>query len=101
MVRLCLMSAGPRSSGQLTAQIETLTAAQALDGLAKRSFTSVDLVRTYLRRIEEVNGHFRAVSETNHRALDDAAASDAARAAGHHLGPLAGLPVLIKVRTAR
>ena len=79
-------------------QITRLTVAEARAGLAKGSFTSVDLVKTYLARIAEVNDELRAVIEANHRALDEAAAADAARGAGCEAGPLAGLPVLIKVR---
>lgn len=58
--------------------------------------TSVDLVLTFLERIKEVNGVFRAVSEINPDALDIAHALDEERRAGCVRGPLHGVPILVK-----
>nr|CDP31377.1 Putative Glutamyl-tRNA(Gln) amidotransferase subunit A [Podospora anserina S mat+] len=66
------------------------------EGLSRGLFTSVDLVKAYLARIEQVNPLLRAVNEVNPDALDIAAELDAMRANGTTLGPLHGIPILIK-----
>ncbi|KAG9838751.1 amidase, partial [Aureobasidium melanogenum] len=59
-------------------------------------FTSVDLVKAYSARIMEMNSTLRMVTEINPDALAIAAELDAMRANGTILGPLHGLPILIK-----
>lgn len=49
-----------------------------------------------MARIEQVNPLLRAVNEVNPDALDIAAELDAMRANGTTLGPLHGIPILIK-----
>ena len=58
--------------------------------------TSVDLVRAYILRIEQLNPKLGAVIALNPKALEAAKAADADRAAGKAAGPLAGVPILIK-----
>lgn len=62
--------------------------------------TSRQLVATYLARVAALNHrgpHLGAVISTNPAAaFAAAAAADRARAAGRRLGPLAGIPVLVK-----
>ncbi|CAD0115523.1 unnamed protein product [Aureobasidium uvarum] len=65
-------------------------------GLEAGRFTSVDLVKAYSARIMEVNSTLRMVTEINPDALAIAAELDAMRANGTILGPLHGLPILIK-----
>ena len=71
-------------------------------GLDSGDFTSADLVTAYLARIGEVNGQLSAVTEINPDALALAAEADAQRrrsdgaAAAASLGPLHGIPVLLK-----
>ncbi|KAM7194062.1 amidase [Naviculisporaceae sp. PSN 640] len=65
-------------------------------GLESGLFTSVDLVNAYIARIEEVNPILKAVTEINPDAFSVAAELDAARASGTILGPLHGIPILIK-----
>lgn len=66
-------------------------------GLANGQFTSVDLVTAYIRRINEVNGRLHAVNEINPDALGIAAELDLARMSGKsNIGPLHGIPILIK-----
>ncbi len=64
--------------------------------LASGRTTSVELVRAYEARIARLNPKLHAVIAVNPDALKIAAASDAARKAGKPLGPLAGIPVIIK-----
>jgi amidase len=65
------------------------------DLLAGRT-SSVALVRWYEDRIARLNPALHAVIAVNPKALADARAADAARAAHAPQGPLAGLPLLIK-----
>ncbi|MEZ5955054.1 MAG: amidase [Hyphomonas sp.] len=61
--------------------------------------TSVELTQAYLDRItvlDRQGPHLQAVIATNAHALTDAAASDARRADGKALGPLDGVPILLK-----
>jgi len=64
--------------------------------MAAGTLTSAELVRLYLERIERHNPALGAVISVSRDAADQAAAADEARAAGAELGPLAGIPVLIK-----
>ncbi|CDO76779.1 hypothetical protein BN946_scf184978.g8 [Trametes cinnabarina] len=69
------------------------------DGLQKGLFTSVDLVKAYFARIEEVNlqgPELRAVIETNPSALAQAAELDRERKKFGPRGPLHGIPILLK-----
>ncbi|KAK6331147.1 hypothetical protein TWF696_003216 [Orbilia brochopaga] len=59
-------------------------------------FTSVQLTKAYIARINEVNSTLHAVLELNPDALDIAASLDAERAKGKIRGPLHGVPILIK-----
>lgn len=58
--------------------------------------SSVDLVKTYIRRTHEVNDHLHAVSEINPDAISIASRLDWERAAGYLRGPLHGVPILLK-----
>ncbi|OCH91006.1 amidase signature enzyme [Obba rivulosa] len=68
-------------------------------GLDAGQFTSVDLVKAYFARIEEVNLQgpmLRAVIETNPSALTQAAALDQERKISGKRSALHGIPVLLK-----
>ncbi|KAI0672166.1 amidase signature enzyme [Trametes maxima] len=69
------------------------------EGLQKGLFTSVDLVKAYFARIEEVNLQgptLRAVIETNPSALAQAAALDRERQISGPRSALHGIPILLK-----
>lgn len=69
------------------------------DALADGRVTSVELVESYLRRIEayDRNGPvLNSVVVINPDALDDALASDQRRSRGETLGPLDGIPYTAK-----
>jgi aspartyl-tRNA(Asn)/glutamyl-tRNA(Gln) amidotransferase subunit A len=84
------------------------TAAGLSDALARREVSSVEVTRAYLERITAVDGDRDAAGVATgpgihaflhvsaEPALAEAAAVDAARAAGEELHPLAGVPVAIK-----
>ena len=58
--------------------------------------TAEALTRRYLARIRTINPDIRAVTQINPHAIEEAQGSDARRAGGHGLGPLEGIPVLVK-----
>lgn len=67
--------------------------------LASGELTSVDLTQAYLDRIAAIDNagpRLQAVLALNPDAMAQAAASDARRADGQALGPLDGIPVLLK-----
>jgi amidase len=64
--------------------------------MAAGALTSTALTRHFLDRIATVNPVLHAVIGVLPDALDQAAASDAAQAAGEPRGPLEGIPVLVK-----
>jgi amidase len=58
--------------------------------------TSVEITEAYIARIEALDGPLNGVIAVAPDALEQAAASDARRAAGEALGPLDGVPILLK-----
>ncbi len=89
---LCLMISAIACGRDLATE-----SASALSGdLAAHRVTSQQLVEGYEARIARLNAALHAVIALNPRAMAEARASDARRAAGHALGPLDGLPILVK-----
>ena len=64
--------------------------------LASGRTTSVAVTGAYIERIEAMDGPLNSVISVAPDALEQAAASDARRAAGRSLGPLDGVPILLK-----
>jgi len=77
----------------LSVATASLTRLQA--ALAEGQLTSVELTDFYLRRIDRLNPALHAVITVNPAAAEEAAASDAHRAAASPR-PLEGIPVLVK-----
>jgi aspartyl-tRNA(Asn)/glutamyl-tRNA(Gln) amidotransferase subunit A len=75
--------------------LTSLTLAEARDGLAKKSFTSVELTEAHVAAIEAARVLNAFVLETPDQARDMARAADAGIAKGEG-GPLAGIPLGIK-----
>ena len=73
-----------------------LTVEQVQHGFASGAFTCEQLVRACLDRIAEYDPHYNAIIFPNPSALDDAREIDRRRAAGEALGPLAGVPIVVK-----
>lgn len=86
----------------LAAQTPPRVEEQSIDALQAQiaqGSSSVAITQAYLARIaamDRTGPTLRAVIATNPEALDQAKASDARRKAGRPLGPLDGIPVLIK-----
>ncbi|HKT72454.1 MAG TPA: Asp-tRNA(Asn)/Glu-tRNA(Gln) amidotransferase subunit GatA [Steroidobacteraceae bacterium] len=78
----------------MTLHLKTLSQLRA--GLERKEFSSVELTRGLLERIEASQGRLNAlISITREQALEDAEAADRERAAGRS-GPLTGLPIVHK-----
>ncbi|MBN9007450.1 MAG: Asp-tRNA(Asn)/Glu-tRNA(Gln) amidotransferase subunit GatA [Rhizobiales bacterium] len=75
--------------------LTSLTLAEARDGLAKKSFTSLDLTDAHLAAMEQARALNAYVLETPDQARKMARAADARIAKGES-GPLNGLPLGIK-----
>src|ERR1700731_362402 len=75
--------------------LTSLTLAEARDGLAKKSFTSVELTAAHVAAIEAARVLNAFVLETPDQARDMAQAADARIAKGEG-APLAGIPLGIK-----
>ena len=73
------------------------SATDLLQGLARGEFSSVELLRHQLARVDAINPRLNAVVTLDaERALARAAEADAARAGGRSWGALHGLPMTIK-----
>ncbi|MGO3931253.1 Asp-tRNA(Asn)/Glu-tRNA(Gln) amidotransferase subunit GatA [Rhodopseudomonas pseudopalustris] len=75
--------------------LTSLTLAEARDGLARKSFTALELTEAHLAAIEAARGLNAFVLETPEQARKMAQAADAQIATGDG-GPLAGIPLGIK-----
>lgn len=79
------------------ANLDTLTAAQVAAGVAAGDFSATEVAKASLDAVESRDPAIQAFLEVSaDLALQTAAATDAARAAGKPLGPLAGVPVAFK-----
>ncbi|XVS62199.1 amidase family protein [Actinosynnema sp. CA-299493] len=76
--------------------LDAATIPELADRMQAGALTSVELTRAYLDRIATVDRQVRSVLVVNPEALDQAAESDRRRGRGQSLGPLDGIPVLVK-----
>jgi aspartyl-tRNA(Asn)/glutamyl-tRNA(Gln) amidotransferase subunit A len=77
--------------------LQRLTIHEAHELLKKREISSLELTRSVLKRIAEVDGRVRAcVTVVDDLALKQAEEVDNCIRAGQAIGPLAGIPALIK-----
>lgn len=80
-----------------TADLEARSLEELAAGLAAGEFSSEELTRHFLARIEALNPGLNAyVTVTEEEALEEARRADRARAAGEAAGPLAGIPIAHK-----
>ena len=79
------------------ANIDALSARQIAAGIAAGEFTAVEVAEASLAAVEAREPEVQAFLEVSSElALEAARATDAARAAGQPLGPMAGVPVAFK-----
>ena len=76
--------------------VEETPLAQISADLAAGKTTSVAVTKAYIDRIKTYDGPLHAVILVAPDALDQAAASDKRRKEGHVLGPMDGIPILLK-----
>ena len=89
-----------RASTPLTPyEVEDVSLAQISADLAAGKTTSDETTRAYIERIETYDHALNSVIMIAPDALEQATASDARRAAGEVLGPLDGVPILLKDNT--
>jgi amidase len=86
----------PPPSPSTPYSVEEVSLAQLSEDLAAGRTTSVEVTRAYIHRIETLDGPLNGVIAVAPDALEQAAAADARRAAGQALGPLDGVPLLLK-----
>ena len=84
------------SIGRSGLSAATATVAALTSAMAAGQLSSVELTSYYLDQIAARDAELRAVISVSDDARQQAAAIDAARSNGAELGPLAGIPVLIK-----
>ena len=78
-------------------KLYAMTAVQLSSILAKKEVSSVEVVNSFLERIESVEPYLKAfITHTPALALDMAKTVDQKRAKGEKLHPLAGVPIAIK-----
>src|SRR5205807_4637909 len=98
---LAASAMGSATAGTSSAptQFNEFTISQFQSLMASGQLSSVGLTNYYINRIQDLDREgpgVNAVIELNPDALSMAKAADQARAAGKNLGPLMGIPVLLK-----
>jgi amidase len=89
------MSTNAATSALTDSDLSEMTLEKVAAAFA-RGVTSEELTKAFLERIATYNPRYNAIIIMNPTALDDARDIDRRRAAGEALGPLAGVPVVIK-----
>jgi amidase len=74
----------------------TASAATLQEMLSSGKITSVQILSEYHRQILSYNGYLKAVYRLAPNAIERAKELDAKRSAGEVLGPLHGIPILLK-----
>lgn len=78
-------------------ELTALTVAQLRRRIQQRSVSPVEVTDAFLRRTEALEPRVGAfITLTAERAMDAARAAERAIVAGHHRGPLHGIPVAVK-----
>jgi len=87
---------GAPSTAPAQINVVELTVEAAQAGLRSHRYTSRLLTEAFLARIALYNPGYNAIITPNPKALSEADEVDRRRAAGEKLGPLAGVPVVVK-----
>ncbi|MGG3988758.1 amidase [Bacillus smithii] len=75
---------------------EEVTVEELIAGYQNGEYTAQEVVQSYLDRIHELEQFYNAFTFMNPNALEDAKNIDRLREEGAELGPLAGIPIVIK-----
>lgn len=89
----------PKAGMKKPFDLEEISIAGLRQGMERGHFTSESVVRSYWRRIEEIDErgpHLRSVLEKNPDAIAIAKERDRERKQGRIRGPLHGIPILVK-----
>lgn len=89
-------SAGERTESPGRYSVLDVPLHELSEDLAAGRTTSVEITREYIARIQSMDGELNSVIAIAPDALEQAAASDVRRGAGNALGPLDGIPILLK-----
>ncbi|SEM21737.1 amidase/aspartyl-tRNA(Asn)/glutamyl-tRNA(Gln) amidotransferase subunit A [Mesobacillus persicus] len=76
--------------------LKEVTVKELMTGYEEGRFTSEAVVQSYLNRIEIYEKNYNAFTFMNTNALEEAREIDRLRSEGKTLGPLAGVPIVIK-----
>ena len=93
---LALAACSREEAAQKPYAVEEVSLAQLSTDLAAKTTTSVAATQAYMDRIKMYDDALNAIIALQPDALEQAAASDKRRADGKALGPLDGVPVLVK-----
>src|SRR5688572_26199633 len=85
-----------RAVDSIDVELEELTVQSVQEDLRSHRYTARQLAEVSLARIATYNPGYNAIITPNPEALREADAIDRRRAAGEPLGPLAGIPVVVK-----
>ena len=91
---LTLMLAGTALSDEV--DVRELTIGDIQEGFDDGRWSAEELTAASLARIEQYEPYYNSFTFMNPDALEQARAIDERRAAGEELGPLAGVPVVVK-----
>lgn len=76
--------------------LKEVTVNQLLSAYEKGEYTAEEVVQAYLNRIEKYEKNYNAFTFMNENALEEAKRIDELRKKGKPLGPLSGIPIVIK-----
>lgn len=91
-----VLGVGPVDARAQDIDVVEMTVADVREGYAAGDFTAVELTRAFLARIRRYEDHYNAFISMNPHALAIAAALDVEYAGSGPVGPLHGVPVVIK-----
>jgi amidase/aspartyl-tRNA(Asn)/glutamyl-tRNA(Gln) amidotransferase subunit A len=75
---------------------EEITVEELIEGYESGVYTAENVVKAYLDRIAKYEPKYNAFTMLNQKVLEEAREIDRKRKAGEKLGPLAGVPIVIK-----
>jgi len=93
---LALAAFSPKEQAQTPYSVEEVPLWQISADLASGKTNAVAITRAYVDRIKRYDGRLHSVITLAPDALSQAAASDQRRKEGHAIGPLDGVPIILK-----